>query len=64
MTPIALTVLIFALMLALMALRVPIAVSMFAAGSVGYVLKAGWSPLASFLNTAGLRALRQLRPVA
>ena len=51
MTPITLTVLIFALMLALMALRVPIAVSMFTAGSVGYVLKAGWSPLASFLST-------------
>ncbi len=51
MTPIALTALIFGLMLALMALRVPIAVSMFTAGCVGYVLKAGWLPLASFLST-------------
>ncbi len=51
MTPIALTVLIFATMLVLMAVRVPIAIAMFAAGALGYVLKAGWLPLASFLNT-------------
>ncbi|MBL8343156.1 MAG: TRAP transporter large permease [Rubrivivax sp.] len=51
MTPIALTVLIFALMLVLMAVRVPIAICMFAAGCIGYVLQAGWLPLASFLNT-------------
>ncbi len=51
MTPIALTALIFGLMLLLMALRVPIAVTMFTAGAVGYVLQAGWLPLASFLNT-------------
>jgi C4-dicarboxylate transporter DctM subunit len=51
MTPIALTLLIFGIMLLLMALRAPIAVAMFAAGAVGYVLKAGWLPLASFLNT-------------
>ncbi|WP_425258518.1 TRAP transporter large permease [Rubrivivax sp. RP6-9] len=51
MTPIALTVLIFATMLGLMAVRVPIAIAMFAAGALGYVLKAGWLPLASFLNT-------------
>jgi len=51
MSPIALTVLIFALMLGLMAVRVPIAVCMFAAGCIGYVLQAGWAPLASFLNT-------------
>jgi tripartite ATP-independent transporter DctM subunit len=51
MSPIALTLLIFALMLVLMAIRVPIAVAMFAAGCVGYVLQAGWMPLASFLNT-------------
>jgi tripartite ATP-independent transporter DctM subunit len=50
-TPLALTVLILGLMLLLMALRVPIAVTMFAAGAVGYVLQAGWLPLASFLNT-------------
>jgi tripartite ATP-independent transporter DctM subunit len=51
MTPITLTVLIFAVMLVLMAVRVPIAVAMFVAGVVGYWLKAGWLPLASFLNT-------------
>jgi len=51
MTPIALTLLIFGLMLALMALRVPIAICMFAAGCIGYVLQAGWLPLANFLNT-------------
>jgi tripartite ATP-independent transporter DctM subunit len=51
MTPITLTVLIFATMLGLMAVRVPIAIAMFAAGALGYVLKAGWLPLASFLNT-------------
>jgi len=51
MGPIALTLLIFALMLGLMAVRVPIAICMFAAGCIGYVLQAGWLPLASFLNT-------------
>ncbi len=51
MSPIALTILIFALMLGLMAVRVPIAICMFAAGCIGYVLQAGWMPLASFLNT-------------
>ncbi|MGL4576827.1 MAG: TRAP transporter large permease [Burkholderiaceae bacterium] len=50
MSPIELTVLIFAIMLVLMAIRVPIAVAMFAAGSVGYVLQAGWPPLSNFLN--------------
>jgi tripartite ATP-independent transporter DctM subunit len=51
MTPITLTILIFAIMLVLMAVRTPIAVSMFAAGTVGYVAQAGWLPLANFLNT-------------
>lgn len=51
MTPLTLTLLIFAIMLLLMAIRVPIAISMFVAGCVGYVLQAGWAPLASFLNT-------------
>ena len=51
MTPLTLTLLIFAIMLVLMAVRTPIAVAMFAAGSVGYVLQAGWLPLANFLNT-------------
>jgi C4-dicarboxylate transporter, DctM subunit len=51
MTPITLALLIFAIMLVLMALRAPIAIAMFVAGAVGYVLQAGWLPLASFLNT-------------
>ena len=34
-----------------MAVRVPIAVSMFAAGAIGYVLQTGWPPLSNFLNT-------------
>jgi len=51
MSPIALTLLIFGSMLVLMAIRVPIAASMFCAGVLGYVLQAGWLPLASFLNT-------------
>ena len=51
MSPIALALLIFAVMLVLMALRTPIAIAMFAAGAVGYVLQAGWLPLANFLNT-------------
>jgi tripartite ATP-independent transporter DctM subunit len=51
MTPLGLTGLIFGTMLVLMAVRVPIAVSMFAAGSIGYVLQAGWLPFSNFLNT-------------
>ncbi len=51
MSPVALTLAMFALMLVLMAVRVPIAVSMFIAGAIGYVVQAGWAPLASFLNT-------------
>jgi C4-dicarboxylate transporter, DctM subunit len=51
MTPLALTLLIFGIMLVLMAIRVPISISMFTAGAIGYVLQAGWLPLANFLNT-------------
>jgi C4-dicarboxylate transporter, DctM subunit len=51
MSPLVLTLLIFAIMLLLMAVRTPIAISMFVAGCIGYVLQAGWAPLASFLNT-------------
>ena len=50
MTPVQLALLIFGVMLALMAVRVPIAIAMFVAGALGYVLKAGWLPLAGFLN--------------
>jgi C4-dicarboxylate transporter, DctM subunit len=41
---------IFAIMLVLMAARVPISACMFMAGSVGYVAQAGWGPLSNFLN--------------
>ncbi len=51
MSPLAGAVALLGLMLVLMAVRVPIAISMFIAGSVGYVALAGWMPLASFLNT-------------
>ena len=51
MSSLSLTLLIFGSMLALMAVRVPIAVSMFMAGAIGYVTQTGWAPFASFLNT-------------
>ena len=51
MTPIMLTVLIFGSMLLMMAIRVPIAASMFSAGALGYVVQTGWLPFANFLNT-------------
>jgi C4-dicarboxylate transporter, DctM subunit len=51
MTPLAMAGLIFGLMLVLMALRTPISIAMFVAGSVGYVSQAGWGPFSSFLNT-------------
>jgi C4-dicarboxylate transporter, DctM subunit len=51
MSGIELTVLIFGTMLVLMALRVPIAISMFVAGVTGYLMQRGWAPLASFLNS-------------
>jgi len=51
MTPLALTGLIFGVMLVLMAIRIPIAISMFIAGATGYILQAGWMPLSFFLNS-------------
>jgi tripartite ATP-independent transporter DctM subunit len=51
MEPITLCLLIFGIMLALMVVRVPIAVAMFAAGTTGYLLQAGWLPYANFLKT-------------
>ena len=51
MSAITLALLIFGIMLALMALRAPIAVSMFVAGATGYVMQTGWAPFLSFLNT-------------
>jgi C4-dicarboxylate transporter, DctM subunit len=51
MSPLMLTLMIFVIMLVLMAIRVPIAICMFAAGCIGYVVQAGWSPFSNFLNT-------------
>ncbi len=51
MTGITLTVVIFGIMLTLMAIRIPIAATMFVAGAVGYVAQTGWLPLANFLNS-------------
>lgn len=51
MSPLMLVLIIFAIMLVLMVVRVPIAAAMFVAGAVGYVMQAGWLPLSNFLNT-------------
>ena len=51
MSGVTLAVLIIVLMFALMALRAPIAISMFVAGSVGYVVQTGWAPYANFMNS-------------
>ena len=51
MTAIESSLLIFGIMLLLMAVRIPISVAMFGAGTVGYLMQAGWGPFSSFLNT-------------
>ena len=51
MTPIQLTIFIFGSMLFFMAIRVPIAISMFCAGAIGYITQSGWAPFASFMNS-------------
>ncbi|TAG78570.1 MAG: TRAP transporter large permease [Burkholderiales bacterium] len=51
MTGITLAVVVFAIMLFLMAIRIPIAACMFTAGAFGYVVQTGWLPLANFLNS-------------
>jgi C4-dicarboxylate transporter, DctM subunit len=51
MSSINLALIIFGIMLVLMAIRVPIAVSMFVAGSMGYIMQTGTGPFFSFLNT-------------
>ncbi|MCJ0763712.1 TRAP transporter large permease [Variovorax terrae] len=50
MSALTLTLLIFGLMLAFMAIRVPISIAMFVAGAAGYVVQTGWAPFANFLN--------------
>ncbi len=51
MSAISLSLTIFAIMLVVMALRVPIAIAMFVAGTVGYIMQAGLDPYFSFLNS-------------
>ena len=51
MSSITLALIIFGVMLVFMAVRVPIAVAMFAAGSIGYVMQTGWGPFSNFINT-------------
>ena len=51
MTPLELTGLIFGSMLLFMAVRLPIAISMFLAGSIGYIYQAGLPPFLNFVNT-------------
>ena len=50
MSAIELALCIFGIMLVLMAIRVPISITMFIAGGIGYAVQTGWSPLANFLN--------------
>ncbi|MES3002637.1 MAG: TRAP transporter large permease subunit, partial [Pseudomonadota bacterium] len=50
MSALTLTLIIFGIMLLLMAIRTPISVAMFAAGSIGYVMQTGWGPFSNFLN--------------
>jgi len=50
MSALTLCLIIFGAMLVLMAIRVPIAVSMFSAGTLGYLIQTGWVPYSSFLN--------------
>jgi len=51
-SPATLALLMFGLLLALMALRVPIALAMLAAGGIGYVSMVGVAPLLAYLKTA------------
>jgi len=51
MTPLELTALIFGSMLLFMAVRLPIAISMFLAGAIGYIYQAGLPPFLNFVNT-------------
>lgn len=52
MSTFAIGVALFGAMLALMAIRVPIAIAMFVPGAVGYVMLSGWAPLLAHLKGA------------
>ena len=47
--------LMFGLMLALMAVRIPVALSMFLVGSAGYLTLVGLTPYLNYLKATGLR---------
>jgi C4-dicarboxylate transporter, DctM subunit len=51
MSGVSIALLSILLMFALMALRTPIAIAMFLAGSIAYVAQTGWSPYANFMNS-------------
>ncbi|HTH79207.1 MAG TPA: TRAP transporter large permease [Ramlibacter sp.] len=51
MSGVSVALLSIVLMFALMALRTPIAVAMFLAGSIAYVVQTGWAPYANFMNS-------------
>ena len=51
MSAIALSLTIFGIMLVVMALRVPIAIAMFVAGTIGYIMQAGLDPYFNFINS-------------
>ena len=51
MSALTLSLVIFGIMLVLMALRTPIAIAMFGAGTAGYLMQSGWGAYSSFLNT-------------
>ena len=51
MNALTLSLVIFGIMLVLMALRTPIAIAMFGAGTAGYLMQSGWGAYSSFLNT-------------
>jgi tripartite ATP-independent transporter DctM subunit len=51
MSGITLAVVIFGIMLFFMVLRTPITISMFIAGTVGFLYQSGWPALSNFLNT-------------
>ena len=55
MSNLSIGIALFGAMLVLMALRVPIAVSMFVPGAVGYAMISGWNPLLNHLKGAGIR---------
>ncbi len=52
MSTLSIGLLMFAAMLVLMAVRVPIAIAMFVPGALGYIVLSGWSPLLAHLSGA------------